>query len=43
MATDFIGLQMEVVLRTPPNIPPLRLKGTVSDVEAGISLTLSNG
>ncbi|KAK4169423.1 NAD(P)H-hydrate epimerase [Cladorrhinum sp. PSN259] len=42
MASDFIGLQMEVVLRTPPHLPPLRLKGTVSAVEMGDSLTLSN-
>ncbi|KAK3996046.1 NAD(P)H-hydrate epimerase [Cladorrhinum sp. PSN332] len=42
MASDFIGLQMEVVIRTPPDVPPTRLKGTVSAVEAGVSLTLSN-
>jgi hypothetical protein len=39
MAHQFIGLHMLVILREPP----ARLKGTVSDIEAGISLTLSNG
>ncbi|KAK3357276.1 YjeF-related protein N-terminus-domain-containing protein [Lasiosphaeria hispida] len=38
MATDFIGVQMLVTLRDPP----VRLKGTVSAVEAGSGLTLSN-
>lgn len=39
MATEFIGLQMLVTLRDPP----MKLKGTVSAVEAGTGLTLSNG
>ncbi|KAK3899504.1 hypothetical protein C8A05DRAFT_36872 [Staphylotrichum tortipilum] len=39
MAAEFIGLQMLVTVR---GNPPLRLKGTVSAVEAGASLTLSN-
>lgn len=39
MASEFIGLQMLVTLRDPP----ARLKGTVSAVEAGAGLTLSNG
>ncbi len=39
MADQFIGLQMLVTLRDPP----ARLKGTVSAVEAGSTLTLSNG
>ncbi|KAK0711341.1 YjeF-related protein N-terminus-domain-containing protein [Lasiosphaeris hirsuta] len=38
MATDFIGVQMLVTLRDPP----VRLKGTVSQVEAGSGLTLRN-
>lgn len=38
MASQFIGLQMVVTLRDPPT----RLRGTVSDVEAGVGLTLSN-
>ncbi len=40
MASDFIGLQMLVTVRGDP---PRRLKGTVSAVEAGAGLTLSNG
>jgi hypothetical protein len=39
MASDFIGVQMLVTLRDPPT----RLKGTVSEVEAGTGLTLTNG
>ena len=39
MADQFIGLQMLVTVRNPP----ARLKGTVSSVEAGAGLTLSNG
>ncbi|EGS20829.1 uncharacterized protein CTHT_0026670 [Thermochaetoides thermophila DSM 1495] len=39
MAAEFIGLQMLVTLK---GNPPLRLKGTVSAVEAGTGLTLSN-
>ncbi|KAK2593340.1 enhancer of mRNA decapping [Conoideocrella luteorostrata] len=39
MATQFIGLHMRVVLREPPGY---RLTGTVRDVEAGSSLTLTN-
>ncbi|KAL2024689.1 hypothetical protein VTK56DRAFT_6890 [Thermocarpiscus australiensis] len=39
MAEEFIGLQMLVTLHGEP---PTRLKGTVSAVEAGASLTLSN-
>ena len=39
MADQFIGLQMLVTVRDPP----ARLKGTVSSVEAGAGLTLSNG
>ncbi|KAK0722588.1 YjeF-related protein N-terminus-domain-containing protein [Lasiosphaeria miniovina] len=38
MAAEFIGLQMLVTLRDPPT----RLKGTISAVEAGSGLTLSN-
>ncbi|KAK1751873.1 YjeF-related protein N-terminus-domain-containing protein [Echria macrotheca] len=38
MTTDFIGLQMQVTLFDPP----VSLKGTVSALEAGSSLTLSN-
>ncbi|KAK4218035.1 YjeF-related protein N-terminus-domain-containing protein [Rhypophila decipiens] len=38
MATEFIGLQMLVTLRDPP----IKLKGTVSAVEAATGLTLSN-
>ncbi|KAH8880429.1 YjeF N-terminal domain-like protein [Thozetella sp. PMI_491] len=38
MADQFIGLQMLVTVRDPP----ARLKGTVSSVEAGSGLTLSN-
>ncbi|KAM7189154.1 YjeF-related protein N-terminus domain containing protein [Naviculisporaceae sp. PSN 640] len=38
MATEFIGLQMIVTIRDPPT----KLKGTVSAVEAGTGLTLSN-
>lgn len=40
MAAQFIGLQMLVTLRGEQ---PVRIKGTVSDVEAGTGLTLSNG
>jgi enhancer of mRNA-decapping protein 3 len=40
MATEFIGVQMLVTLHGDP---PARLKGTISAVEAGASLTLSNG
>ncbi len=40
MASEFIGLQMLVTLQGDP---PTRLKGTVSAVEAGAGLTLSNG
>jgi len=40
MASDFIGVQMLVTLLNPPGI---KLKGTVSAVEAGTGLTLSNG
>ncbi|PFH63231.1 hypothetical protein XA68_15865 [Ophiocordyceps unilateralis] len=39
MASQFIGLQMSVVLRDPPGY---RLVGIVRDVEAGSSLTLTN-
>ncbi|KAL2124492.1 hypothetical protein VTJ04DRAFT_857 [Mycothermus thermophilus] len=39
MASDFIGLQMLVTVR---GAPPVRFKGTVSAVEAGVGLTLSN-
>ncbi|ODA81193.1 hypothetical protein RJ55_04157 [Drechmeria coniospora] len=39
MATQFIGLHMSVVLRDPSGY---RLTGTVRDVEAGSSLTLTN-
>ena len=39
MATDFIGLQVVVVVRDPPS----KFKGTVSDISAGAGLTLSNG
>ncbi|KAK3322202.1 YjeF-related protein N-terminus-domain-containing protein [Apodospora peruviana] len=38
MAAEFIGMQMLVTLRDPP----ATLKGTVSAVEAGAGLTLSN-
>jgi hypothetical protein len=37
---EFIGLQMLVTLQGDP---PTSLKGTVSAVEAGSGLTLSNG
>lgn len=37
---EFIGLQMLVTLRQPEGT---MLKGTVSAIEAGASLTLSNG
>lgn len=40
MASEFIGLQMMVTVRGEP---PMRFKGTVSAVEAGAGLTLSNG
>lgn len=40
MATEFLGLQMVVTLH---GNPPRRLKGTISAVEAGAGLTLSNG
>ena len=40
MASEFIGLQMMVTVR---GTPPICLKGTVSAVEAGSGLTLSNG
>jgi hypothetical protein len=36
---EFIGLQMLVKLKDPPNT----LKGIVSEIEAGSRLTLSNG
>ncbi|KJZ72874.1 hypothetical protein HIM_07818 [Hirsutella minnesotensis 3608] len=39
MASQFIGLQMSVILRDPPGY---RLTGTVGAVEAGNSLTLTN-
>ncbi|KAJ6784738.1 hypothetical protein PWT90_08570 [Aphanocladium album] len=39
MANQFIGLQMRVVLRDPPGY---QLIGTVRDVEAGSSLSLTN-
>ncbi|KAH6849909.1 YjeF-related protein N-terminus-domain-containing protein [Chaetomium sp. MPI-CAGE-AT-0009] len=39
MASEFIGLQMVVTVR---GTPPMLLKGTVSAVEAGAGLTLSN-
>ncbi|KAK4140509.1 YjeF-related protein N-terminus-domain-containing protein [Dichotomopilus funicola] len=39
MASEFIGLQMMVTVR---GTPPIHLKGTVSAVEAGSGLTLSN-
>ncbi|KAK4106313.1 YjeF N-terminal domain-like protein [Parathielavia hyrcaniae] len=39
MASDFIGLQMLVTVRGDP---PVQLKGTISGVEAGSGLTLSN-
>ncbi|SPQ22628.1 848085d9-cc7d-4464-b83f-758ec383f167 [Thermothielavioides terrestris] len=39
MAAEFVGLQMVVTLH---GVPPRRLKGTISDVEAGAGLTLSN-
>ncbi|KAF9877346.1 DFDF domain-containing protein [Colletotrichum karsti] len=37
---DFIGLQMLVTLRQPEGT---MLKGTVSEIEPGVSLTLANG
>lgn len=40
MAAQFIGLHMRVVLRDPVGY---QLNGTVRDVEAGTSLTLTNG
>lgn len=40
MASQFIGLHMEVVLREPSGY---RLTGIVRDVEAGSSLTLTDG
>lgn len=40
MASQFTGLQMRVVLRDPAEY---MLTGTVSDVQAGSSLTLTNG
>lgn len=40
MASQFIGLHMSVVLRDPAGY---RLTGTVREVEAGNSLTLTNG
>lgn len=40
MASEFIGLHMRVVLREPPGFS---LTGTVRDVTAGSSLTLTNG
>lgn len=40
MAAPFIGLQMRVVLRDPVGY---QVNGTVRDVEAGSSLTLTNG
>jgi enhancer of mRNA-decapping protein 3 len=40
MASQFIGLHMRVVLRDPVGY---QLTGTVRDVEAGSSLTLTNG
>lgn len=40
MASQFIGLRMRVVLREPPGY---QLIGVVRDVEAGSSLTLTNG
>ncbi|PHH73602.1 hypothetical protein CDD80_3712 [Ophiocordyceps camponoti-rufipedis] len=39
MASQFIGLQMSVLLKDPPGY---RLVGIVRDVEAGSSLTLTN-
>jgi hypothetical protein len=39
MASDFIGLQMIVSLRSPPS----QVMGTVADVQAGSGLTLANG
>ncbi|KAH8720417.1 Enhancer of mRNA-decapping protein 3 [Beauveria bassiana] len=39
MASQFIGLQMRVILREPPGY---QLIGTVRDVEAGSSLSLTN-
>ncbi|KAJ4304246.1 enhancer of mRNA decapping [Collariella sp. IMI 366227] len=39
MATEFLGLQMTVTLR---GNPPRQLRGTVSAIEAGAGLTLSN-
>ncbi len=38
-SNEFIGLQMIVTLRSPAE----RLRGSISGVEAGKSLTLSNG
>lgn len=40
MAAQFVGLHMRVALRQPAGIV---LTGTVRDVVAGISLTLTNG
>jgi enhancer of mRNA-decapping protein 3 len=40
MAEQFIGLRMRVVLRDPA---AYQLDGTIRDVEAGSSLTLTNG
>lgn len=40
MASQFAGLHMRVVLRDPPGH---QLTGTVRDVQAGSSLTLTNG
>lgn len=40
MAEQFIGLHMRVILREPPGY---QLTGTVKGVEAGNSLTLTNG
>jgi enhancer of mRNA-decapping protein 3 len=40
MASQFIGLHMKVVLREPFGY---RLTGIVRDVQAGSSLTLTNG
>lgn len=40
MASQFIGLHMRVILKDPPGYC---LSGIVRDVEAGYSLTLTNG
>lgn len=40
MADMFIGLHMQVILLEPPGY---QVTGTVRDVEAGSSLTLTNG